>query len=87
MLDYGLAGWMADFGEYLPIEVHLANGVDARKMHNAWPILWAEVNARAVESRGMTGEALFFMRAGFTGVQKLLPAALGRRPVGGLLPP
>ena len=28
-LDYGLSGWMADFGEYLPIDVHLANGVDA----------------------------------------------------------
>ena len=72
MLDFGLSGWMADFGEYLPIDVHLANGVDA-KMHNAWPVLWAEVNARAVESRGMTGEALFFMRAGFTGVQAHCP--------------
>jgi alpha-glucosidase len=73
MLDFGLSGWMADFGEYLPIDVHLANGVDARLMHNAWPTLWAEVNARAVESRGKTGEILFFMRAGFTGVQKHCP--------------
>ena len=70
MLDFGLSGWMADFGEYLPIDVKLANGVDAKLMHNAWPTLWAEVNARAVESRGKTGEAMFFMRAGFTGVQK-----------------
>lgn len=73
MLDFGLSGWMADFGEYLPIDVHLANGVDAKLMHNAWPTLWAEVNARAVESRGKTGEILFFMRAGFTGVQKYCP--------------
>jgi sulfoquinovosidase len=73
MLDFGLSGWMADFGEYLPIDVHLANGVDAKLMHNAWPTLWAEVNARAVESRGKTGEALFFMRAGYTGVQKHCP--------------
>jgi alpha-glucosidase len=73
MLDFGLSGWMADFGEYLPIDVHLANGVDARLMHNAWPTMWAEVNARAVRSRGKTGEALFFMRAGFTGVQKHCP--------------
>ena len=73
MLDYGLSGWMADFGEYLPIDVHLANGVDAKLMHNAWPTLWAEVNANAVASRGKTGEALFFMRAGFTGVQKYCP--------------
>lgn len=77
MLDYGLSGWMADFGEYLPIDVKLANGVDAKLMHNAWPTLWAEVNAKAVESRGKTGEALFFMRAGFTGVQAHCPLLWG----------
>ena len=77
MLDFGLSGWMADFGEYLPIDVKLANGVDAKLMHNAWPTLWAEVNARAVESRGKTGEAMFFMRAGFTGVQKHCPLLWG----------
>jgi alpha-glucosidase len=42
-------------------------------MHNRWPTLWAKVNARAVESRGKTGEALFFMRSGFTGAQKYCP--------------
>jgi alpha-glucosidase len=73
MLDFGLSGWMADFGEYLPIDVHLANGVDARQMHNAWPVLWAEVNAKAVERRGLTGDTLWFMRAGFTGVQAHCP--------------
>lgn len=77
MLDAGLSGWMADFGEYLPIDVHLANGVDARLMHNAWPVLWAEVNARAVASRGQTGEALFFMRAGYSGVQRHCPLLWG----------
>ncbi|WP_457093500.1 alpha-glucosidase [Microvirga sp. P5_D2] len=77
MLDFGLSGWMADFGEYLPIDVHLANGVDAKLMHNAWPTMWAEVNARAVKSRGKTGETLFFMRAGFTGVQKHCPLLWG----------
>jgi alpha-glucosidase len=77
MLDYGLSGWMADFGEYLPIDVHLVNGIDAKLMHNQWPTLWAEVNANAVASRGQTGEALFFMRAGFTGVQKHCPLLWG----------
>ena len=73
MLDAGLSGWMADFGEYLPIDVELASGADARLMHNAWPVLWAEVNASAIASRGKTGEALFFMRAGFSGVQRHCP--------------
>lgn len=77
MLDVGLAGWMADFGEYLPIDVHLANRVDARLMHNAWPVLWADVNASAIARRGQTGEALFFMRAGYTGVQRYCPMLWG----------
>lgn len=73
MLDYGLSGWMADFGEYLPVDVRLASGLDARLAHNQWPTLWAEVNAKAVASRGRTGDAVFFMRAGFTGAQKSCP--------------
>ncbi len=68
MLDIGLSGWMADFGEYLPTDVRLFDGTDGMLAHNAWPTIWAEVNARAVASRGKTGDAVFFMRAGFTGV-------------------
>jgi sulfoquinovosidase len=73
MLDFGLSGWMADFGEYLPHDVRLANGVDGMLMHNAWPTLWAKVNADAVARRGKTGEAVFFMRAGYSGVQRHCP--------------
>ena len=73
MIGLGLSGWMADFGEYLPIDAHLANGVDAKLMHNAWPPIWAEVNAQAVAEAGRTGDILFFMRAGFTGTQAHCP--------------
>ncbi len=73
MIDFGLSGWMADFGEYLPHDVRLASGMDPMLAHNAWPTLWAEVNARGVASRGKTGETLFFMRAGFTGVGAFCP--------------
>lgn len=68
MLDIGIAGWMADFGEYLPTDVRLADGSDPMEAHNRWPVLWTEVNAQALASRDKTGEALFFMRAGFSGV-------------------
>ena len=73
LLDFGLSGWMADFGEYLPPDVRLASGVDGMLAHNAWPTLWAKVNADAVARRGKTGEVLYFMRAGFTGVQRFCP--------------
>jgi len=64
MLDIGLVGWMADFGEYLPVDAKLAQG-DARLLHNAWPTIWARVNAEATGA-----DEMFFMRAGFTGVQR-----------------
>ncbi len=73
MLDLGIAGWMADFGEYLPIDVRLADRTPGLLAHNAWPVLWAEVNARAIASRSLTDEALFFMRAGFTGISRHCP--------------
>ena len=72
MLDFGLDGWMADFGEYLPVDLRLHNG-DPMEEHNRWPVRWAKVNADAVASRGRTGDALFFMRAGYTGVQEYCP--------------
>ena len=72
MLDFGLDGWMADFGEYLPVDLRLHDG-DPMEEHNRWPVHWAKVNADAVASRGRTGDALFFMRAGFTGVQQYCP--------------
>ncbi|MBJ7253488.1 MAG: alpha-glucosidase [Sphingomonadaceae bacterium] len=74
MLDLGLSGWMADFGEYLPTDVRLFDGTDPMETHNRWPVLWAKVNADAIASRGKTHDATFFMRAGFSGVQAYCPA-------------
>ncbi len=73
ILDFGLSGWMADFGEYLPTDVRLFDGSDPMEAHNRWPVLWAKVNADAIASRGKTHDATFFMRAGFSGVQAHCP--------------
>lgn len=73
MLDFGISGWMADFGEYLPTDVRLFDGSDPMEAHNRWPVLWAKVNADAIAARGKTGAATFFMRAGFSGVQAHCP--------------
>lgn len=72
MIDFGLDGWMADFGEYLPVDLRLHDG-DPMQEHNRWPVRWAKVNARAVASRGREGDILWFMRAGHTGVQAYCP--------------
>lgn len=69
LIDFGLDGWMADFGEYLPSDAVLKNGT-GELMHNAWPALWAKVNYEAVEETGNLEKIVYFMRAGYTGNQK-----------------
>lgn len=73
ILDLGIDGWMADFGEYLPIDVKLHNGVSPMIEHNRWPVLWAQCNYDAVAESGKLGEAVYFMRAGGAGSQRYCP--------------
>lgn len=49
----GVDGWMADFAEALPLDAALADGSDPWQTHNAWPRLWAELNAGAGEATGV----------------------------------
>lgn len=72
MIDFGLDGWMADFGEYLPVDLRLHDG-DPMREHNCWPLHWAQVNDRAVRSRGRRGDMLWFMRAGGEGLACYCP--------------
>ncbi|WP_298503498.1 alpha-glucosidase [uncultured Sphaerochaeta sp.] len=64
LIDFGLSGWMADFGEYLPTDVVLAGGKPAMLEHNKWPGYWAEINKDAIEEAGKQDDIFFFMRAG-----------------------
>ncbi|WP_408008163.1 alpha-glucosidase [Pseudalkalibacillus sp. A8] len=73
LIDFGLDGWMADFGEYLPTDIKLSNGQPATIMHNAWPALWAKVNHDALKETGRWGDIVYFMRAGYTGTQATCP--------------
>lgn len=70
MIRFGLSGWMADFGEYLPADAVLWNGEPALIEHNHIPALWAKCNYEAVKEEGKLGEIVFFMRSGGTGSQK-----------------
>lgn len=71
MLDLGVSGWMADFGEYLPTDCVLHDG-DPKALHNLWPVLWAKLNREAVEEYGKD-DVMFFMRSGYLGVQTYAP--------------
>ena len=71
MLGLGFSGWMADFGEYLPVDCVLHDG-NPPELHNRWPVLWARINREAIEEYG-TGDEMFFCRSGYLGIQKYAP--------------
>ena len=71
MLELGISGWMADFGEYLPVDCVLHDG-DPAALHNRWPVLWAKANREAIEEYGAK-DAVFFTRSGYLGIQTYAP--------------
>ena len=66
MIGIGMSGWMADFGEYLPVDSVLYSGVDPETIHNRWPAIWARLNSEAIEETGTKDEVFFFTRSGHT---------------------
>ena len=66
LIGAGLSGWMADFGEALPLDAQLYSGESPTEAHNRYPEYWATLNREAIEEAGMEDEAVFFMRAAFT---------------------
>lgn len=65
MIDLGMSGWMADFGEYLPVECQLHNST-GETLHNVWPDLWVKLNREVLEETNQLGKILFFNRAGYS---------------------
>ncbi len=62
----GCSGWMADFGEALPMDAVMASGETGAQWHNRYPVEWARLNREALQEAGLEGEALVFHRSGFT---------------------
>lgn len=67
MIDIGLSGWMADFGEMIPHDTVLASGETGLSYHNRYPVDWAKLNREVIEEAGLSDEIFTFMRAGFSG--------------------
>lgn len=69
-VDTGAAGWMADFGEYLPFDCILHSGELPIAVHNRYPEDWAALNRRAMRRAGLgsvaeggNGEGVFWSRS------------------------
>ncbi|NCG18604.1 MAG: hypothetical protein GWP91_06290 [Rhodobacterales bacterium] len=68
-LDLAFDGWMADYAEWLPVEASLSGGGDAFELHNAYPLMWQQVNQQAIQGT----HAAFFVRSGWLGTSGLVP--------------
>ncbi|KAG7170296.1 Sulfoquinovosidase-like [Homarus americanus] len=69
MVELGLGGWMADFGEYTALDMYSATGelYDPETRHNLLPEEWARCTREVLESSGQLGEVVPFMRSGGLG--------------------
>lgn len=66
VLGVGASGYMADFGEGLAFDSVLASKEAASSLHNVYTERWAALNRGLFEDEGLLGEAVFFMRSGYT---------------------
>jgi len=67
--QYGVDGWMADFGEYIPFDSVHADGSIPDERRNTFPVDWHRVSREALEQARPDGDWVSFARSGFTGVQ------------------
>jgi alpha-glucosidase len=73
MIKIGLSGWMADYGEYLPVDSIIHSGENSQYFHNKYPIIFAKANMEAIKESGKQGEIVFFTRAGYSKISKYTP--------------
>ena len=70
MIDFGFAGWMADFGEYTPTYARSKFSdrwwaeQHGEILHQVYSQEWAKLNREAVEDSGKLGEIMYWMRSG-----------------------
>lgn len=70
MLELGIRGWMADYGEDVTESARFYDGRSGADLHNLYPRLWAQLNREAVEEAGLQDEVLIFHRSGYSGATK-----------------
>lgn len=58
-------GWMADFGEWMPMDATLADGRDAALVHNLYPAQWHAASRNVMERLRPDGDWVVFTRSGW----------------------
>lgn len=62
VLGVGASGFMADFGEAMPLDAVSSAGT-GRDLHNAYPVVWAEITRAALDRAGLSEEGLVWHRS------------------------
>lgn len=73
----GFDGWMADFGEHLPVDSCLADGTTGWQSHNRYPELWQSLHREFWETSRPHGDWTFFVRSAALRTPTLAPAMWG----------
>ncbi len=71
VLGVGASGFMADFGEYLPMDAVVFKGSAARQ-HSRWPQLWAQTVRQACNQAGVP-DCVSFFRSSYLGSPRNVP--------------
>ncbi|WP_158246226.1 TIM-barrel domain-containing protein [Sulfobacillus sp. hq2] len=73
----GFDGWMADFGEYLPVNAIMADKTTGWHTHNRYPLLWQQINRTFWDNARPSGDYTFFVRSAWVGTHRLAPVMWG----------
>ncbi len=73
----GQDGWMCDFGEWMPFDAQVGDGRTGQELHNAYPVLWHELNMEVLNEGLGAGNGLCFGRSGWTGDHRFTPVTWG----------
>ncbi len=75
--EMGHDGWMCDFAEWMPFDAQIGEGLRGQDIHNAYPVLWHELNMEALDEVLGEGNGLCFGRSGWSGDQQHTPVTWG----------
>ena len=67
--EYGFDGWMADFGEWTPLDAVVSDGTSAMEVRNTYPEEWQRLTREVMEELRPDGDWVMIARSGWTGVQ------------------
>lgn len=67
LMQTGISGWMADFGESLPMDAKLFDSsLDSFQFHNQYPVEWAKIQNEVISETHLENEVLTFVRSGYS---------------------